>query len=75
MTGKARGKEEEEQGENTVMENGDKLGRIQSFDQYGSGPYLKPVHIGSLSPTQQVDSRNTRRKMATLNQNHASRVP
>ena len=26
MTGKARGKEEEEQGENTVMENGDKLG-------------------------------------------------
>ena len=26
-------------------------GRIQNYDQYGSGPYLKPVHIGSLSPT------------------------
>ena len=25
-------------------------GRIQYFVQYGSGPYLKPVHIGSLSP-------------------------
>ena len=25
-------------------------GRIQYFDQYGSGPYLKPVHIGRLSP-------------------------
>ena len=24
-------------------------GRIQYFVQYGSGPYLKPVYIGSLS--------------------------
>ena len=31
-----------------------KSGRIQYFVQYGSGPYLQLVHIGSLSPN--IDS-------------------
>ena len=40
-----------QQGENTVVENGNNSGRNQYFVQYGYGPYFKPVHIGSLSPT------------------------